>query len=465
MKNKNILNLIKYTILAFFVVCLPFAFGLPNESQENLVILNVAVDKVENEYEVSFEYLIPQYGTSFSEKTGIITDKAKTVASAIEKIEMRTGKTAGLSHTAAIIMGLDVMKDNPFEILDFFVRHKSIGNYSMLIGAKNAKELLTVSAQPENASINSLANIIAYNNHKNLQQQSTIHTFISGYHSPSKTSSIIMLDIEEENEKSISGSSSSSGGEQSNSSDSSSSSQSSGSSGGQSSSSSQNEGAISGGESSSSQSSDSSGSSSSGSNGSSGQSDSSSSSSQSKPKKYITNKDETSFFFNGKFATILSDDGNKGLNLIKSPFKMADLVLENVNDENFTDAEVVISLTKTKFKRRLSFNNEIPTVNYDIGLNASIISISDSADQKYFYEHNKNYISEKVKEMIKEKLNGYVNDAVKISKEKNVDYFKVYTNFHKYQTKKWRKYVTSLDNPENYLENVQIFVNLSISAD
>ena len=94
MKDKNILNTIKYAILIFFIICLPFTLGLPNESQENLIVLNIAVDKVENEYEVSFEYLIPQYGTSFSEKTGIISDKAKNVATAIEKIEMKTGKTA-----------------------------------------------------------------------------------------------------------------------------------------------------------------------------------------------------------------------------------------------------------------------------------------------------------------------------------------------------------------------------------
>lgn len=403
MKDKVILKTIKYIIILFFLISLPFAIGIPNQSRDKLIVLNIAVDKVDNQYELSLQYLIPQNDNNFGEKTGVVSATAPNIAHAIERIEMNVGKSVGISHTSCLILSKAVIEDEVFEIVDYFVRDKALGNYTVVVGAEDsAKELLTISSQPQNMNLNSLAEIILYNDQYNFEKSSTIQNFLMGYYSKSKTSSILMLSLKEDKDSVQQESQS--------------------------------------------------------------QSDSSSMG-QNSSKKSILNDDKSSIFFEGKYVTTIEGKGEKGYALINSPIKHATITLSNITDEYYTDAQVNISIEKTKLKRKLSFNNGVPVIQYDIDIKASLLSILDSQNQKFFYDYSKNYLTMAVKEALKNELKDYIMDTLITSKNYNVDLFNAYELFHKYKPKEWQKYIKTLENPDIYIKNLEIFVNFNIIAE
>ena len=54
------------------------------------------------------------------------------------------------------------------------------------------------------------------------------------------------------------------------------------------------------------------------------------------------------------------------------------------------------------------------------------------------------------------------SSAVNICKEYNVDCLNIYQTFNAYNKDKWQKYISSLENPEDYMQNVDIYVNVKL---
>lgn len=405
MKNKVILDIIKYIIIIFFLITLPFAIGIPNQSRDKLIVLNIAVDKIDEQYELSLQYLIPQNGNNFEEKTDITSAIAPNIASAIEKIEMNVGKSVGISHTNCLILSKAILEDEVFEIIDYFIRDKALGNYTVLLGAEgSAKDLLTISSQPQNISLNSLSKIILYNDEYNFEKSSTIQRFLMGYYSKSKTSNILMLSTKENKDATQQDNSQS-------------------------------------------------------------QSNNSSDTSQSTNNKSIINDDKSSIFYDGKFITTIEGEEEKGFALINSPIKHATITLSNINDEYYTDARVNVNIEKTKIKRNLFFNNDTPIIEYFIDIKASLLSILDSKNQKSFYDYSKNYLTNTIKDALKSELKKYVMGTLSTSKKYNIDLFNAGELFFKYKPKEWEKYLKNLENSQNYIQNLEIFANFNIIAE
>lgn len=404
MKNKNILTLIKYFIVFMFIVILPFSIGIPNQSRERLIVLNLSIDKIGTQYEFAIEYLVPQSSSEFKDQTDIISAKGENIATAIEHIEMNIGKTIGLSHASSIIVSKEVMSDNIFQVVDYFIRDNAIGKYTIFIGTdNNAKELLKSSKQAKEKNLNSPSGIISYNDVMNLEGISTLHTYLEGYYSKSKTSTINMLSLEENLDEQSS--SNSIANQNSNGSD--------------------------------------------------------SVQSNSNATKSIKNIGQSALFYDGKFVDIIDGDANKGVGLIQSPFKHATLTLNNLNDDTFKNATVSLSLNKMEVKKELKIYNN-PSIIYNLKFKIKILSIVDEGEQKKFYKENSSFVNNTILLATKEKLQSYVDSAIEKAREMRVDLFEINELFNKYKNKDWNNYLNNLESERDYIQNVKIFTNFDL---
>ena len=66
----------------------------------------------------------------------------------------------------------------------------------------------------------------------------------------------------------------------------------------------------------------------------------------------------------------------------------------------------------------------------------------------------------KLQKLLKKTIHENLSELINLAKKEKVDYLKVYKNFNKFDTFKWEKYIDSLDDKENYLDNVIFTVNI-----
>ena len=73
-----------------------------------------------------------------------------------------------------------------------------------------------------------------------------------------------------------------------------------------------------------------------------------------------------------------------------------------------------------------------------------------------------NSISEAVSNAISTKIENDVQNMMKIQKEYGFDVFNIYKPFNIRCHSEWQKYLKSLENPEDYMKNIEVFVESNV---
>ena len=76
---------------------------------------------------------------------------------------------------------------------------------------------------------------------------------------------------------------------------------------------------------------------------------------------------------------------------------------------------------------------------------------------------NIDFLSPQAKAKIVEKLKLDISSAVNLAKELKLDLFDTYTTCERFAPKKWYKYLDTLDNKWDYMQDVEFFVDVIIS--
>lgn len=112
-----------------------------------VIVTAVAVDKKEEDYEVTLQIVMPKTGTEQGSGTAslaFITEQGQSISEAIQKVGYKIGKTAGLSHVSTVIVGQSMLEGSLVKELDYFVRNTEYNAAVMLlIAPDSAKEMLT----------------------------------------------------------------------------------------------------------------------------------------------------------------------------------------------------------------------------------------------------------------------------------------------------------------------------------
>ena len=398
-------NKIFYCMLFLIILMFPSTIYMQSDNNIRLVVSTIGIDKTESgEVEVTALAIIPNMSTDTNANLEIFSGKGKTISDALNSISANTGKHVGLAHCDSIILSLDITKDNIMEILDYFIRTSNLTtNATILTTDKKSKELIEATKSSNNLLDLSLRDIVSFQEENSLLKNTTIENFYRKTFTKSGTFFLPILSIEETSSSNESSSGNS-------------------------------------------------------------QSSSSSSSSENQSQKKIKNDQKIALIQEGKFVREISEDEKFIYNLLAQHSNYLSIEIENINDQYVTNSLEVYQQVD-KFSLPLyKFNNGKPYVQYEIWLNTMVNEIKSSDNFAFAsIDSLQNFLSNTAKDEIVTQINQKLENTVKIMKKKKNDILGLYSKFNAFKHREWQEYLSTLDDKENYLENMDIKINLHIN--
>lgn len=414
-KFKNLLN--NPMLIIFFVIMLvfmPAKIFAPGENRERGVVTAVGIDKVEDDYEVSFLVFIPSVNQSFDDKESVITGKGKSVGEAVYEAQLAMGRKIGLYHTKTTVVNLALMEEDGVNALDYFGRLPGFPENTIFICTNNsAKDLLSSTQSLRDNLGFKLEQIVGYNADHVYVTDTSLESFYRGYYSPTKSSIVGFLttatkDEEEDYSMQVTPAEE----EQS------------------------SEGANGGG---------------------------SSSGGGGNDPKTIVNTGKSAIVKNGKIVKILSLEQINAINLLnkklsKQVIKIDDVLIEDQR------VNAVYEILKKDINLTTKFENGIPIFDAKVDVNLSLIELENSTSElKINNEFTR--LSEEAAHKIDQKLKNSFANIVKILKEEKTDVIGLNELFMKNNRKEYMRYLDQNISAEDFIENVVFKLELILEAD
>lgn len=397
-------------ILILIVTMCPITISLPEQSRTESIVTGVGVDKKEDEYEVSIQYVVPQ-SSGGQENLKVSKQKGKSVGEVFEKLNLELGKTLGFAHCRFIAFNEDAGKDNLTKILDYLLRQKTNTNNIVLILTEgSAGDLLSTAKGIDSDLYTFLSNSSSSNQFKEYNDLTTVGDFYRSYFGDSNCLAVYIVDTE----------SSSSGGKA-------------GSTSGES------------------------GASGSGSSGGGSSSDSSSGESE----KQINNQERIAIVKEGKVYINLDAEQSNDIVWFNGNIKRLIFKIENIQDERLGKMDTMVNIFKRMVTKKVYFDDK-GNPNMDLDIKSYIRTsqiIADTLEQED-YEISQNHFESDLLDEIKKEALKKVKRAEEHFKANNYDVIDCYELFHKYQSKKLKEYLKTHSRDE-FIKQVIFHYNFS----
>lgn len=419
MKNiikKLLHNKLFYIFALLIILMFPTTLYAQSDKDKTLVVTSIGIDKEDDKYNLTTLAVIPKGSNDVNANLEAFSGEGKTIAEALKNISFNTGKKIGLAHCDSIIISLDATEDNISIILDYFIRTSNLAtNATLIVSDGKASDLLNASKSSNNYLDLSLKNIVAFQEENSFIHDTTIEKFYKTYFTESSTFYLPIIGIQSAQQ---SGSGSDGGGA--------------GSSGNQS-----------GG----------------------GSDDSGGGQSGGKEEKKIKNDERILVLKNGKKQRELTPDEIFIYSLVSSSSYNLQIELENINDEYVTESlEVYEQVGKAVFTDYTFDAEGNPIVKYDVWLSVMIDEIASTINYAYAsIDSLQNFISPTVEKLIKEQVSEKLDNVNKQLQTDGSDIFGLYEKYHAFHTKKWKKYLDTLESQHDYLRNLNIAINLHLN--
>jgi len=406
-------NKIALIIVILLVVFIQPAISLPEQSKTENIVTAIGVDKIEDEFEISLQYILP-YKSGAENELKVSSVKAKNLSEAIEKVSIQFGKNSGFAHCKILILNDLACAENITSILDFFFKNKTNTNNMIILNTNDSAKDVLATSTSLNSELYVVVNCSCYTAvQRHYQDLRNIGDYYDSYFSKTKCITLNVVKVEEETESS-------------------------GSSG---------EGSSTGASSS-----DTSGSASSGTTG----------SSSSSPQKKLKNEGIIAIIKDGKKLLELTVDESNNLNYFNNVVKDHYFTIENFSDEIFNDVDVTFDVYGKKAKIATSFVDGIPHYTLNLQLNLRMSQVSSDEISMDYYEISHNSISDSLKEEVKNYVKGKLLLAEANFKANKYDVVKCFDSFYKFHNKKFKEFLSSLGEDEYFLEKVVFDYNIEV---
>ena len=400
-KNKILLILL---LLLLWLV--PVTISVPEQSSTECIITAIAVDKVQDEYEVTLQYIKPAEATA-TESLTTVTGKDKSVHRAIEKLNAQIGKFSGIAHCRAIVFSEESCQNGLSEILDNFIRQKTNSNNMLLIcSTKKAKDVLTTAKNLDGDLYSFLNNSAFSNELKDYEDLVTVGDFYETFFGPNNAIKLRVIDTKKQEEEG----SSNSGGNIGASSTSSGDSGSSGSSGGT------------GGN----------------------------TSLQSE----LLNEGKSIILKHSKPLVVLSPEESENLNWFNNGIKKTSFIIENFSDENFKNANFLFDVYNKKLQTNVYFKDGKPHYDLKVKLYIRTSEITKENLTQQDYEAQQQKFSNKLFDTIKQTIEQKLKLAESNFKQNKYDVIKCEEAFYKFKNSEYKKYKQTLSHDKEFIEDV-----------
>ena len=408
--SKNLFNkIVLFAVVFFLAILAPSAVNTPSQTDVRTICTGLAIDKAETEgkVQISAQILIPEAGGQYKQSLAIVSHDGNDLSDAIEQMSFQIGKSIRFAHCCYIIISKDVSEENIIPQLDYLMRGNNIGNNTLLIHTdEKAKDLLQLTSNINNNEVDNLQIIAKFNEKFLFSGGANLKSFFADYLSPHHTSFMANIKMKEE-QTGESGGSGESG--------------------------------------------------SSGASGSGEQEQNGSSATYLSDK--VTTEGEVAIFYKGKLACVLKNEERKQFNWLDSSVTGSMIQLDNVSDKYYHNAQVSFAVMQRSLKFDYAIENNIPIirVKYNLGLRTEIILQQDGTVLPVYND----YITDNIKDMISAYIQNSVNNAMQIQKQYGFDVFNFYKAFNINCHKEWKKYLDTLDNKDNYMQNIEVFTEVN----
>lgn len=405
-------NKIFYVFALLIVIMFPSTLYMQSDKDRTLIVTTIGVDKDEKsgEYEVTSLAIIPKGSQDVSANLEVFTSKGATVSEALDNMSLTTGKKVGLAHCDSLVFSLDIIKENLAKTLDYFIRTSNLTTNATLIATDGkSSDLLNATKSSNNLLDLSLKNIINFQEEMSMLDSITIDRFYRTYYGKNPTFYLPILSVEKPDKKSETTSGGGSGSEGNEPQDSS------------------------------------------GGSGGSGNGEK------------IKNDRRIALLEDGKFVRELDKDEEFIYNLVAKDSKHARIEVDGINDQYVTNSKESFQQIDKIVVTKYYFEDEKPIVKHTIWLSLMIDEISSSENHSYSsMDSLQNYLSETSSKAIKSQIADKLQKTIDLMKEYDNDIFEIYEHFNAFETKKWRNYLSTLENPDEYLDGVEVIIDVDL---
>lgn len=406
-------------MILILVLFLPAGLSAPPEGLDFIHATSIGIDESEEGIEVSILAFVITPSKNYSESFYFLSAKAQNPAEAVELIAHSVGKRVVLAHAGVVVLGNEFAKNGVIEELNYLFRSHTIANDVFLITTNvTAKEFLQEEQKLITDAGIRLEELGVYNQKNSFFNDINLDSFYKGYFSESKTSVTAYMELLSESQSSQSFATGES------------------SSGSESQSGENQEGGSSG-------------------------------SQKTQEKKFIQNLSRASVFYDGKLKTVLSEEETKGINWTSTALHDVKITIDNVNDENFSNAQLVYKVENVSINKKGYFVRGVPVVEYNVLLIVDIDEVvSEIGDITNNITSGKTYLTSTVKKKleakVKKEFSKGLNNLI-INSTDALDALKILQKGSFSQTKKWLNSL-NLENKKDYLRFIDFRMTVSVRA-
>jgi len=389
--------------LALAVVFLPTVLGGDSNSKYEAIITAVGIDKTGGEYEVSLQYLIPTTGGQSKERLDIISETGPDISTIAGKLNLKLGKFIGLTHCKAIIVSGAVAEEDLTRVYDYAVRFRiNTNNITLIYTPDSSKDFLTAASDLQNNVYYSMS---AQGNFALSYMQgskSFLSEFYKNYMSPWRTSTLPLIEIVEEGagESSDTGSAGGSGG---------------GGGGG----------------------------------GASG-------------KQGLSNSGKTVVIKNGKKLLELDERKSFCMNWFEPQSTMGIFSVKNVDGGQYNNATVGIEIVNKRTKIKAGFKNGVPVYHLNLDLSVRVADVEQDGLTQQNYDLLKENVNSTLKKAVIAQVKSDAEEFITYSKANNFDAINAYKTFYRYKNREFKKFLSSLSSPDNYIDNMEFEISITV---
>ena len=398
-------KLIVWIFLIVLIITVP-EITKPAMSKTEAIITMMSIDKVDEKIKVSTAVITPS-----SEKTTnyeVYSGVGETVGEAVENVSLTLGKSMGFAQCEIMAFGENLAQEGIMSSLDFMTRTRRVGRNAILINFSGDVEEFQQAVVNLNIEKSiPLEDVINFDKRYIPSADSNIHSFYKGYFS--EISLGIMPKIQllsEETNNAIEVESGATGG----------------------------------------------GSSSEPGSGTGGQNN----------QKYILNDGTVCVFKSGKKMLELSPKQMQKLNLLSNVEQEGTLKIDNVNDELYKNANVVLNIHDKKLSYKPKFEKNKPIIDIEISLAVLVEEVDEENPNKSFLKRNKEFLTDALLEKTKETVKQNCFEIIDYCKTNQIDLIGVYENFYRKQYKQFEKYYEKTQ--EKYLDDVDFNITVKVSS-
>lgn len=409
--KKFIKNKYFFIFAVLILIMLPSTLYMNSDKDDTMIITTIGIDKEDDKYNLTALAVIPKGSEDINSNLEVFQADGDNISEALDEIALDTGKKIGLAHCDCIIISQEIMDENITKLMDFFVRTANITTNATIVGTDSkANKLIEATKNSNNLLDLSLKNIVTYQEKNSLLNDITLEKFYRTHFTKSSTFYLPIISIDESKEES----SQSGGGDN------------------------ESSGNTSGG--------------SSGTGGTSSQ------------KVKIKNDSKIAVLEQGKFSRYLTEDEMFIYNLLSPNSKNIRIKVDDVNDEFVTNSSEIYQQVEKFILPIYRFIDDKPVVEYYIWLSIMIDEIISEENFSYAsIDSLQNFLSRPVEDKIRNMIDEKLDSTVKTMNLGRDDILGLYEKFNAFHHGKWVEYINSLENQQEYLNNVKIDIKISLN--